>query len=76
MSLDMLSHAAEQGITDVVNTVHYQHSKVETEDISFKRIKKEINTLQTELKQYNKDLILKPSALFITKIDAQPDKPI
>ena len=53
MSLDMLSHAAEQGITDVVNTVHYQHSKVETEDISFKRIKKEVNTLQTELDNHD-----------------------
>ena len=27
MSLDMLSHAFKQGITDVVNTVHYQHLK-------------------------------------------------
>ena len=53
MSLDMLSYAAEQGITDVVNTVHYQHSKVETEDISFKRIKKEVNTLQTELDNHD-----------------------
>ena len=53
MSLDMLSHAAEQGITDVVNTVHYQHSKVETEDISFKRIKKEVNSLQTELDNHD-----------------------
>ena len=25
MSLEMLTHAADQGITDVVNTVHYQH---------------------------------------------------
>lgn len=49
MSLVMLKHAAEQGITDVVNTVHYQHPKVETEDISFERIQKKIKTLQTEL---------------------------
>ena len=53
MSLFMLRHAAEQGITDVVNTVHYQHSKVETEDISFKRIKKEVNSLQTELDNHD-----------------------
>jgi protein-tyrosine phosphatase len=45
----MLRHAAEQGITDVVNTVHYQHPKVETEDISLERIQKEVKTLQTEL---------------------------
>jgi len=49
MSLKMLKYAAEQGITDVVNTVHYQHPKVETEDISFKRIRKEIQLLQSEV---------------------------
>ena len=49
MSLDMLRQAADQGITDVVNTVHYQHPKVETQDISLKRIQKEIKTLQIEL---------------------------
>ena len=49
MSLSMLTKAAEQGITDVVNTVHYQHPKVETEDISFKRIKMELKNLQEEL---------------------------
>ena len=49
MSLNMLKEAASQGITDVVNTVHYQHPKVETEDISFERIQKEVKTLQTEL---------------------------
>ena len=49
MSLAMLREAASQGITDVVNTVHYQHPKVETEDISFERIQKEVKTLQIEL---------------------------
>jgi len=43
-------------------------------DVNSKDIIKEFNILQTELKQYNKDLILKPSALFITKIDAQEKK--
>ena len=28
MSIEMLNHAANQGITDVVNTVHYKHPKV------------------------------------------------
>ena len=53
MSLTMLREAASQGITDVVNTVHYQHPKVETEDISFERIQKEVKTLQTELDNHN-----------------------
>ncbi|MBT3180344.1 MAG: hypothetical protein HOB40_05815 [Candidatus Marinimicrobia bacterium] len=49
MSLSMLRYAAEQGITDVVNTVHFQHPKVETDDISIKRIQREVEQLQTEL---------------------------
>ena len=49
MSLEMLTHAADQGITDVVNTVHYQHPKVETEDISYNRIQSEVEQLQQEL---------------------------
>jgi len=49
MSLEMLTHAADQGITDVVNTVHYQHPKVETEDISYNRIHSEVEQLQQEL---------------------------
>ena len=53
MSLVMLRHASEQGITDVVNTVHYQHPKVETEDISFERIQKEVKFLQIELDNNN-----------------------
>ena len=43
-------------------------------DVNSKDIIEEFKTLQIELKQYNKDLILKPSALFITKIDVQDKK--
>ena len=46
MSIRMLRHAHDQGITDIVNTVHYQHPKVEGEDMSFQRISDEINSLQ------------------------------
>ena len=49
MSIEMLKNALSQGITDVVNTVHFQHPKVENMDISFQRIKKEIEILQSEL---------------------------
>ena len=42
VSLRMLSCAAKQGITDVVNTVHYQHPKVEGKVISYDTIKKSI----------------------------------
>ena len=49
MSIDMLKYAYEQGITDVVNTVHYQHPKMEGKNINFSIIKKEIKLLQEEL---------------------------
>jgi len=40
ISLSMLKCAYNQGITDVVNTVHFQHPKVEGKDISFDSVKK------------------------------------
>ena len=43
-------------------------------DVNSEDIVKEFKTLQNELKQYNKDLLLKPSALFLTKIDIQENK--
>tara|TARA_Y100000590_G_scaffold412209_1_gene506952 strand:+ start:1022 stop:1999 length:978 start_codon:yes stop_codon:yes gene_type:complete len=43
-------------------------------DVNSEDIVKEFKTLQNELKQYNKDLLLKPSALFLTKIDVQENK--
>ena len=49
MTLDMMNHAVEQGITDVVNTVHYQHPKVDGLIISYNRINKITNNLQYEL---------------------------
>ena len=42
MSIEMLENAFSQGITDVVNTVHFQHPKVENMDISFHRIKRHL----------------------------------
>jgi len=50
MSLNMLENAAKQGITDVVNTVHFQHPKVEPNEITHQRITDVINNLQDELK--------------------------
>ena len=40
MSIDMLECAADQGITEVVSTVHYQHPKFENIKISFEKIAK------------------------------------
>ena len=40
-------------------------------DIHCEDITKELQTLKNELKQYNPDLIKKPSILFITKVDME-----
>ena len=53
MSLNMLENAAKQGITDVVNTVHFQHPKVEDDEITHQRISDVINNLQDELKNHD-----------------------
>lgn len=56
MSLSMLQHAQEQGITDVVNTVHFQHPKMEGKDISFNSIKREIDRMKEILNKNNIDI--------------------
>ena len=51
ISLEMLNTAQEQGITEVVNTVHFQHPKMDNKEISFKIIKEETRLLQDLLNQ-------------------------
>ena len=49
VSIEMLKCAHEQGITDVVNTVHFQHPKVEGRIINYDSIKKATIDLQKEI---------------------------
>ena len=51
-SISMLENAAKQGITDVVNTVHYQHPKVDGVDINYEIIVRKTKELQTNLKNH------------------------
>ena len=53
MSLYMLKCAEKQGITDVVNTVHYKHPKMNGKEINFELIKKHTEELQTILDEKN-----------------------
>ena len=53
ISLNMLRCAADQGITDVVNTVHLQHPKVD-DKITYQLISEATIRLQEEL--YNRDI--------------------
>ena len=45
MTIEMMQLAASQGITDVVNTVHYQHPKITNKKISYDFVKLKINKL-------------------------------
>ena len=49
MSLNMLKEAEAQGITDIVNTVHYKHPKMEGKEVSLSFIKDELFRLQQEI---------------------------
>ena len=49
MSLNMLREAECQGITDVVNTVHFQHPKMDGIEISFEGIRQRVDELQNNL---------------------------
>ncbi len=51
MTIEMLLEAHAQGITDVVNTVHFQHPKFGGKEISFKLIRNKTLMLQNELKK-------------------------
>ena len=49
MSLNMLKNACEQGVTDVVNTVHFQHPLFLNIDHSLDNIQKIAKSLQSKL---------------------------
>ena len=53
MSLNMLKEAQKQGITDVINTVHYQHPKMENKNTSYNFIIDEIKKLQDIMNDNN-----------------------
>ena len=53
ISIEMLFNASNQGITDVVNTVHFQHPKVEDKNISFDLIEQKTKLLQKILNDKN-----------------------
>ena len=51
ISLSMLQHAAGQGITDVVNTVHYQSPRMDGSRVEYDLVKDKIDKLQAELEK-------------------------
>ena len=51
MTLNMLREAEKQGITEVINTVHFQHPKMAKKHITFESISKVVNNLQYRVKK-------------------------
>ena len=52
MSLNMLKYAYEQGVTDVVNTVHFQHPTFLNIDNSLDNIQRIAKSLQSKLDEF------------------------
>ena len=53
MTLDMLRNAESQGITDVVNTVHFQHPKMDNKNVDYDFIQNKIKMVQSALDKNN-----------------------
>ena len=53
MTLDMFQTAQLQGITDVVNTVHFQHPKMENKNVEYDFIENKIKMVQSVLEDNN-----------------------
>ena len=51
MSIDMLKNAYEQGVTDVVNTVHYQHPLFQNIDYSYDKFKNIVESIELRLNE-------------------------
>ena len=56
MTLNMLKVAQSQGITDVVNTVHFQHPKMENKNTSYEYVIEKMNEIQNIVDQNNIDI--------------------
>lgn len=56
VSIKMVREAHSQGITDIINTVHYQHPKMEGKEVDFKSIEKATLELQSYLDSNNIDV--------------------
>ncbi len=48
-SMSMLRYASNQGITDIVQTVHFQHPKMEGRNVDFNYLKNQIKILQSNI---------------------------
>ena len=61
-SIEMIREAARQGITDIVQTVHFQHPKMEGKDTSYDYLKHRIDKFQNEIDKLNINIKMHLSA--------------
>ena len=57
-SLDMLRCASKQGIKKVINTVHFQHPKMENKNVDNKYLLNQLDILQKAINDNNIDIEL------------------
>ncbi|MAR15051.1 MAG: capsular biosynthesis protein [Candidatus Marinimicrobia bacterium] len=76
MSINMLKEAQAQGITDIVNTIHYQHPKMERKNTSYKFIIDEINKFQEIAYNYNIKIHAASEVFFKFNLTEILDNPI
>ena len=62
MSINMLRSAQEQGITDVINTVHFQHPKVDKKKITSRLVHGSISKLQERIDNEGINIRVHPGA--------------
>ena len=62
MSLNMLKKAKSQGITDIINTIHYQHPKMKGKDTSFEFVVNEIKKMQKIATENNININIHPAS--------------
>ena len=62
MSLNMLKEAQSQGITDVVNTVHFQHPKMDTKNTDYDFVISEIKKMEEIAKNNNININIHPAS--------------
>ena len=61
-SIDMLKTAAKQGITDIINTVHFQHPKMQNKNVEYEYLKSKVNELQVIIDKENIKITIHLSA--------------
>ena len=61
-SLLMLRHASYQGITDIVQTVHFQHPKMNKKNVDYNYLNAKVRELQLEIDKENLGITIHLSA--------------